>query len=200
MAAPGDLGAQPRQADHPEAAAAGRLGARLQLRDQLPAGLRGSATAQAGAGAVASAVPGHRARHGIPLHDLTLGRARRLLTWCAVVWAGYVSVVKQIGGQRARRAASALLRAARPVTVAERIERAPILDRPVSAMADVVVHALPPGRGADALHGVPFGQPAHPALVQATVGCWTSSVLLDLLGGPGTERAAATLAAAGVAA
>jgi nitrite reductase/ring-hydroxylating ferredoxin subunit/uncharacterized membrane protein len=108
--------------------------------------------------------------------------------------------VKRIGAQRARRAARALLRAARPVTVAERIERAPSLDRPVSAMADVVVHALPPGRGADALHGVPFGQPVHPTLVQATVGCWTSSVLLDLLGGPGTERAAAALAAAGVAA
>jgi nitrite reductase/ring-hydroxylating ferredoxin subunit len=97
-----------------------------------------------------------------------------------------------------------VLHAARPVTVAERIERAPCLDRPVSAVADAVVRALPPGRGADALHGVPFGQPVHPALVQATVqatvGCWTSSVLLDLLGGPGTERAAATLAAAGVAA
>jgi nitrite reductase/ring-hydroxylating ferredoxin subunit/uncharacterized membrane protein len=108
--------------------------------------------------------------------------------------------VKRIGGQRAWRAARSALHAARPVTVAERFERAPFLDWPVSVLADVVVRALPPGRGSDALHGVPFGQPAHPTLAQATVGCWTSSVLLDLLGGPGTDRASATLAAAGVAA
>jgi nitrite reductase/ring-hydroxylating ferredoxin subunit/uncharacterized membrane protein len=64
-----------------------------------------------------------------------------------------------------------------------------------------VVRALPPGRRADLLHGVPFGQPAHPALARLALGCWTSAALLDLLGGRGreAERASSTLIAAGVA-
>ena len=63
------------------------------------------------------------------------------------------------------------------------------------------MRALPPGRRTDLLHGVPFGQPAHPALVRLPLGCWTSAVLLDLFGGRGreAERASATLIAAGVA-
>jgi nitrite reductase/ring-hydroxylating ferredoxin subunit/uncharacterized membrane protein len=48
------------------------------------------------------------------------------------------------------------------------------------------------------LHGVPFGQPAHPALVRMPLGCWTSAVLLDLF--RGSERASGTLVAAGLAA
>jgi nitrite reductase/ring-hydroxylating ferredoxin subunit/uncharacterized membrane protein len=65
-----------------------------------------------------------------------------------------------------------------------------------------VVRVLPPGQAADLLHGVPFGQPAHPAIVRLPIGCWTSAVLLDWLGGRGreAERASATLLAAGVAA
>ena len=68
------------------------------------------------------------------------------------------------------------------------------------------MRALPPSRAVDLLHGVPFGQPAHPALVRLPIGCWTSAVLLDWLGGRGhghgreAERASATLIAAGVAA
>jgi nitrite reductase/ring-hydroxylating ferredoxin subunit/uncharacterized membrane protein len=65
-----------------------------------------------------------------------------------------------------------------------------------------VVRVLPPGQAADLLHGVPFGQPAHPAVVRLPIGCWTSAVLLDWLGGRGreAERASAILLAAGVAA
>ena len=55
-----------------------------------------------------------------------------------------------------------------------------------------------PGPRTDALHGVPFGQPAHPALVRLPLGCWTSAVLLDLF--RGSERASGTLVAAGLAA
>lgn len=90
------------------------------------------------------------------------------------------------------------MRIAKPATVAEHIERAQVLDRPVDALSAFAVRALPPGRRTDALHGVPFGQPAHPALVRIPAGCWTSAVLLDLRGGRGAERAAATLIAAGV--
>jgi nitrite reductase/ring-hydroxylating ferredoxin subunit/uncharacterized membrane protein len=77
---------------------------------------------------------------------------------------------------RGRRATSRLRRLA----LAERLERARALDRPIRALADVAVRALPAGPRTDALHGVPFGQPAHPALVRLPLGCWTSAVLLDV--------------------
>jgi len=67
---------------------------------------------------------------------------------------------------------SALL--SRPAALAERIERAHALDPVVHGLSDSVVRALPAGPRTDALHGVPFGQPAHPALVRLPLGCWTS--------------------------
>ena len=93
--------------------------------------------------------------------------------------------------------ARSVLSASRPAALAERIERAPGPDRPVRALSDTVVRALPPGSRTDALHGVPFGQPAHPALVRMPLGCWTSAVLLDFF--RGTERASGTLVAVGLA-
>ncbi len=84
------------------------------------------------------------------------------------------------------------------MAVAERIERATALDPPVRAMSDAVVRALPPGARTDALHGVPLGQPAHPAVVRFPLGCWTSAVLLDLAAPREAERASAALVAAGV--
>jgi nitrite reductase/ring-hydroxylating ferredoxin subunit/uncharacterized membrane protein len=83
-----------------------------------------------------------------------------------------------------------------PAAIAERIERAPALDRPVRALSDTAVRALPPGPRTDALHGVPFGQPAHPALVRLPLGCWSSAVLLDFF--PATQRASATLVGTGL--
>jgi nitrite reductase/ring-hydroxylating ferredoxin subunit/uncharacterized membrane protein len=70
----------------------------------------------------------------------------------------------------------------RLATFAERVERAPSLDGPVHALSDAIARVLKPGtRLDDVLHGVPFGQPAHPALVRLPLGCWTSAVLLDFL-------------------
>ncbi len=86
--------------------------------------------------------------------------------------------------------------ARRPEAAAERLEQARVLDPVVTRLSDAVVRALPPGPRADALHGVPFGQPAHPALVRVPLGCWTSAVLLDLF--RGTDRAAGMLIGAGV--
>jgi nitrite reductase/ring-hydroxylating ferredoxin subunit/uncharacterized membrane protein len=85
---------------------------------------------------------------------------------------------------------------ARPATIAERIERAHVLDRPIRVLSDTVVRALPAGPRTDALHGVPFGQPAHPALVRLPLGCWTSAALLDAF--RGSERASRVLIAAGL--
>jgi nitrite reductase/ring-hydroxylating ferredoxin subunit/uncharacterized membrane protein len=85
----------------------------------------------------------------------------------------------------------------RPAALAERIERAHALDPVVQGLSDTVVRALPAGARTDALHGVPFGQPAHPALVRLPLGCWTSAVLLEAF--RGTERASGMLIAAGIA-
>lgn len=85
----------------------------------------------------------------------------------------------------------------RPAALAERVEQAHALDPVVRRLSDGVVRALPTGARTDALHGVPFGQPAHPALVRLPLGCWTSAVLLDFFGG--TDRAARMLIGAGVA-
>jgi len=87
--------------------------------------------------------------------------------------------------------------ARRPAALAEWVEQAHALDPVVRRLSDGVVRALPAGPRTDALHGVPFGQPAHPALVRLPLGCWTSAVLLDLFGG--TDRAARMLIGAGVA-
>ncbi len=112
---------------------------------------------------------------------------------------GYALDVRQsllTTARRVRKTARAPL-LSRPAALAERIERAHALDPVVHGLSDTVVRALPAGPRTDALHGVPFGQPAHPALVRLPLGCWTSAVLLDLF--RGTERAAAVLIAAGVA-
>jgi len=87
--------------------------------------------------------------------------------------------------------------ARKPAILAERVEQAHALDPVVRRLSDVVVRALPAGPRTDALHGVPFGQPVHPALVRLPVGCWTSAVLLDLF--RGTDRATRMLIGAGVA-
>jgi nitrite reductase/ring-hydroxylating ferredoxin subunit/uncharacterized membrane protein len=84
-----------------------------------------------------------------------------------------------------------------PSALAERVEKAHGLDPVVRQLSDGVVRALPAGPRTDALHGVPFGQPAHPALVRLPLGCWTSAVLLDLF--RGSERASRVLIGAGVA-
>jgi nitrite reductase/ring-hydroxylating ferredoxin subunit/uncharacterized membrane protein len=98
--------------------------------------------------------------------------------------------------RRARQARKAPL-LSRPAALAERIERAHALDPVIQELSDTVVKALPAGARTDALHGVPFGQPAHPALVRLPLGCWTSAVLLEAF--PGTERASGLLIAAGIA-
>jgi nitrite reductase/ring-hydroxylating ferredoxin subunit/uncharacterized membrane protein len=87
--------------------------------------------------------------------------------------------------------------ARKPAAVAERVEQAHVLDPVIRRLSDGVVRALPTGPRTDALHGVPFGQPVHPALVRLPLGCWTSAVLLDLF--RGTDRAARMLIGAGVA-
>jgi nitrite reductase/ring-hydroxylating ferredoxin subunit/uncharacterized membrane protein len=89
---------------------------------------------------------------------------------------------------------------AHPVDLAEGLEHARGLDRPAQAIARLVRRALRPGAVKDALHGVPAGHPAHPPLTDIPLGCWVSAAILDAVpGDDGTERAAQTLVAAGLA-
>jgi nitrite reductase/ring-hydroxylating ferredoxin subunit/uncharacterized membrane protein len=87
---------------------------------------------------------------------------------------------------------------AHPVELAESLQTARQLDRPVRKIARAVRKTIPPGPIRDALHGVPLGHPAHPPLTDIPVGCWTSAAVLDLM--PGTERASTTLIALGLTA
>lgn len=77
------------------------------------------------------------------------------------------------------------------------LERAKGLDR-LAAPAQRAARLLPPGRVRDALYGVWFGHPLHPALVQVPSGTWLSASLLDAW--PGNERASRRLVLAGLAA
>jgi nitrite reductase/ring-hydroxylating ferredoxin subunit/uncharacterized membrane protein len=76
-----------------------------------------------------------------------------------------------------------------------RLETVTALDRIVTPLQKAA-RALRPGRLRDLLHGVPLGHPAHPVLVQAPIGAWTSAAVLDLW--PDQERAVRRLVAFGL--
>lgn len=90
----------------------------------------------------------------------------------------------------------------RSVEVAEaaiqRVEQAKELDRPVAVVKKAVDAALPSPAVRDALHGVWYGHPLHPALIVVPLGSWISATVLDFL--PGNRRAAQTLVGLGVVA
>jgi nitrite reductase/ring-hydroxylating ferredoxin subunit/uncharacterized membrane protein len=80
---------------------------------------------------------------------------------------------------------------------AERLEHAHRLDGAAAVLAGAVRRAVPAGPRADILHGVPIGQPAHPALVGLPLGFWASAAVLDFV--PGSGRATRALIALGLA-
>ncbi|PZS05133.1 MAG: (2Fe-2S)-binding protein [Pseudonocardiales bacterium] len=76
-----------------------------------------------------------------------------------------------------------------------RLENAAALDAVVSPVQRVVRKVLAPGRVRDTLHGVDIGHPAHPILVQATIGSLASGTVCDLIG---EDRAARRLIGLGL--
>src|ERR1700691_796470 len=176
------------------------MGSRVRDGEQLPARLPGPAAPQARTRAVQAEVPAHRIGHGLPLQAVARvspqipgsggDRVRARRGKALGVRQSLVSVRRALKGRKPSRAW-------RPAAIAERVERAHVLDPAVRGLSDSVVRALPAGARTDALHGVPFGQPAHPALVRLPLGCWTSAVLLDLF--RGSDRASRVLIAAGLA-
>lgn len=83
-----------------------------------------------------------------------------------------------------------------------RLESAHPLDRFADALRRATLVTAGRGRLGEALHGVRFGHPLHPAVMLLPVGSWLSAGLLDALPGrdtPGNRRAVTTLLVAGTA-
>jgi uncharacterized membrane protein len=71
------------------------------------------------------------------------------------------------------------------------------LSKRIQALLDT---ALPDGRPRDLLEGRPIGHALHPVLSDVPIGSWTSSVILDLLGGESAESSADLLIVVGLTA
>jgi nitrite reductase/ring-hydroxylating ferredoxin subunit/uncharacterized membrane protein len=78
------------------------------------------------------------------------------------------------------------------------IEQAQALDKPSKALISALSKVIPPGPVKDALTGKWQGHPVHPVLTDIPIGLWTSSVLLDVLGGKKSQDAAQTLLGLGI--
>jgi nitrite reductase/ring-hydroxylating ferredoxin subunit/uncharacterized membrane protein len=83
--------------------------------------------------------------------------------------------------------------------IAQPIEQLEALDAILEPLQKAV-RAVVPERSAlkDVLSGTWLGEPLHPPLTDVVIGTWTSALLLDLLGGEQTHKAADGLVAAGV--
>ncbi|HWH32528.1 MAG TPA: DUF2231 domain-containing protein [Egibacteraceae bacterium] len=82
---------------------------------------------------------------------------------------------------------------------ADRLHHAEELDRGVGVMELLTARLFRRDRRLlDALHGTWLGHPLHPVLVDLPIGFWTSSMVLDLLGGERTAAASRQLVGAGV--
>jgi len=82
--------------------------------------------------------------------------------------------------------------------LAEQVGRLERLDSPAEAVARAVRGAIPRGGVKDALSGTWLGHALHPLLTDVPIGTWTSSLLVDVLGGRDGRRAAERLIAVGL--
>jgi len=81
----------------------------------------------------------------------------------------------------------------------ERAGEAAALDPVAKPTAKTVRTTIGPGPVKDALSGRWLGHALHPLLTDLVIGTWTSSLLLDLVGGKGTEKASQRLIGIGIA-
>jgi nitrite reductase/ring-hydroxylating ferredoxin subunit/uncharacterized membrane protein len=91
-------------------------------------------------------------------------------------------------------------RASRPRLhqLAERVGQAAALDGPAEAVAGAIRDVVPRGPVKDTLSGTPLGHAIHPLLTDLPIGTWTSSLLLDVVGGRQARGASRKLIAAGL--
>lgn len=87
-----------------------------------------------------------------------------------------------------------------PVAAVGRIEQASALDRVADPLTAAVRNALPAGALKDGLSGTWLGHTLHPLLTDLPIGAWTSSLMLDAVGGPRSRTAADRLIAIGIVA
>ncbi|MHB8657927.1 MAG: DUF2231 domain-containing protein [Solirubrobacteraceae bacterium] len=78
------------------------------------------------------------------------------------------------------------------------LEEAAVLDRLGNLLGRGVRAALSVGKAKDFLSGDWLGHPLHPMLTDIPIGVWTSSLLLDALGGPQSRQAVDRLIAIGI--
>jgi nitrite reductase/ring-hydroxylating ferredoxin subunit/uncharacterized membrane protein len=78
------------------------------------------------------------------------------------------------------------------------IEDASALDRVADPLTAAVRSALPAGPLKDTLSGTWLGHTLHPVLTDVPIGAWTSSLMLDAVGGRESRRAADRLIAIGI--
>jgi uncharacterized membrane protein len=82
--------------------------------------------------------------------------------------------------------------------IVERLELVKALDGPGRMAGRVVRGLIPDGAPRDVLSGAWLGHALHPLMTDIPVGAWTSSVLLDWVGGKGSRSAADRLILTGV--
>lgn len=82
--------------------------------------------------------------------------------------------------------------------VGERLEGAEEIDRLAAPLHRVVERWLPAGWAKDALQGGWLGHALHPLLTDLPIGFWTSSWVLDIVGGRESRAAADALVGFGV--
>lgn len=80
----------------------------------------------------------------------------------------------------------------------ERLGRAERLDPVAEPLAAATGRLLPPGPLKDLLSGTWLGHPLHPIAIHLPIGTWSSAMLLDLIGGRESEKAADRLVAVGI--
>ena len=74
------------------------------------------------------------------------------------------------------------------------------LDTPAGWLADQVGRVVRPGALKDLLSGTWLGHAVHPMLTDLPIGFWTSAMVLDLVGGRDTDKAADLMVGLGIAA
>jgi uncharacterized membrane protein len=79
-----------------------------------------------------------------------------------------------------------------------RLESAEVLDGPAQTVAGTVAGVIANGAAKDVLSGAWLGHALHPLLTDLPIGTWTSSVLLDWVGGSDSRSASDRLLLVGI--
>ncbi|WP_308249813.1 Rieske (2Fe-2S) protein [Sphaerisporangium fuscum] len=100
--------------------------------------------------------------------------------------------------RRSLRETLGITRMSLPVGLTDRLEHMRGIDRLIVPLAKTIRRKLPSGSMArDLLHGVPTGHPLHPPLATISLGCFTATAVLDLIGAD--SRSSSAVLATGIA-